>query len=804
MAGGKREKSGKTTNSKQRARQRRMNNARKDAKDISELEKRVIAEAPPRGQNPLIHDDPDAKKMLTNEGIVFTASRKFQELAISWRTLEGLKANAWKHLTDIQRASIPHALAGRDVLGAAMTGSGKTLAFIVPLLELLYRSRWRKPDGLGGLIISPTRELAVQIFDVLKRAGSKHEFSAGLLIGGKDFKQEQVHILGMNILVSTPGRLLQHLEQTYGLNVENLQILILDEADRLLDMGFKATLDYILSYLPKNRQTLLFSATQTKSVSALARLSMRSPEYLAVHTSDQEKADRMPSTLKQHYMIVPHADKLDIVYSFIKSHLKTKTIIFVSTVKQVKYMWEMYRRLHPGVSVMSIHGRMSQQKRIMVFQLFHQRPSALLITTDLSARGLDFKKVDWVIHFDCPDSKESYIHRAGRTARYHKKGVSLLLLDPSESKMATKLKEAGLPLKKVKANSSQLQSMSSRFASFLAEDPALKYTAQRALVSFIRCVHLAKDKEVFNVEKISLDDLAKGMGLATTPKMKTLQPSHHNKKNQDYALINMMKASKEEKKQKTVDKTEKLLKRKNAVLWSEQAERMRPIEEDDENLLIKKKGKAAIESIAPEWTEEELSRMSRKERARAKRRMRAMREANQEEIQEEHKKQEKDDESSDEDEDEDEDEDSEDQEEFEPKPFPSKAEMEAERKNYVKLAKTRIFEGDEDDREVWKQKLKQKRLRKREREREQSKQPEQMMVFLDGDSQNEDDIEQQDEDEDESESSDENEDDDSQQYDDSSEEKPEPKRKRRRLGSVPVSGESLEDEEELALKLLGE
>eukprot|EP00466_Bigelowiella_natans_P016158 jgi/Bigna1/57832/fgenesh1_pm.31_\ len=305
--------------------------------------------------------------MITKEGVVFTASRKFEELAISWRTKQGLQANAWKHLTDIQRAAIPHALAGRDVLGAAMTGSGKTLAFIVPVLELLFRLSWSKSDGIGAVVISPTRELAMQIFDVLKRAGSKHEFSAGLIIGGKDFEFEKDHIIGMNILICTPGRLLQHLEQT---------------------------------------QTLLFSATQ---------------------------------------------EKLDVLYSFIKSHLRAKTIVFVSTVKQVQFMWEAFRRLHPGLSVMAIHGRMSQEKRMAVFTLFHQRPAALLFTTDLSARGLDFKKVNWVVHFDCPESKETYVHRAGRTAR---------------------------------------------FASFLAEDPALKYTAQRALVSYVRSVHLQKDKEV--------------------------------------------------------------------------------------------------------------------------------------------------------------------------------------------------------------------------------------------------------------------------------------------------------------------
>ena len=150
-------------------------------------------------------------------------------------------------MTDVQRAAIPHALAGRDILGAAKTGSGKTLAFLVPLLELLFRERWSKADGLGALVVSPTRELALQIFDVLRTLGVQHDLSAGLVIGGKDRHEEAQRIRGMNVLVATPGRLLQHLDETVGFEATNLQLLVLDEADRILDLGFEATLTAILS-----------------------------------------------------------------------------------------------------------------------------------------------------------------------------------------------------------------------------------------------------------------------------------------------------------------------------------------------------------------------------------------------------------------------------------------------------------------------------------------------------------------------------------------------------------------------------
>eukprot|EP01031_Cornospumella_fuschlensis_P041899 gene41899-51146_t len=214
---------------------------------------------------------------------------RFDSLPLSFRTLQGLSLAKLEVATEIQAAAIPHALAGRDILGAAKTGSGKTLAFIIPLLEKLFVERWSPEDGLGALVITPTRELALQIFEVLRTVGKKHQFSAGLVTGGKkEFAEEQARIVKMNILISTPGRLLQHFEQTLGFDASQLLVLVLDEADRILDMGFKTQLDSVLQYLPGHRQTMLFSATQTKSVKDLARLSLHNPEYLAVHAEEEE------------------------------------------------------------------------------------------------------------------------------------------------------------------------------------------------------------------------------------------------------------------------------------------------------------------------------------------------------------------------------------------------------------------------------------------------------------------------------------------------------------------------------------
>src|ERR1700722_6475880 len=170
-------------------------------------------------------------------------SVRFSELDLSEKTKHGLSKCHFEEMTDIQAAVLGHALEGEDVLATAKTGSGKTLAFLIPVLEVLHREKWSAQDGLGALIITPTRELAVQIFEVLKDIGFKHDFSAGLVIGGKSIKSEQLAIGKINIIVATPGRMLQHLDQNYCMNCSNLRILVFDEADRILDMGFSKTIN---------------------------------------------------------------------------------------------------------------------------------------------------------------------------------------------------------------------------------------------------------------------------------------------------------------------------------------------------------------------------------------------------------------------------------------------------------------------------------------------------------------------------------------------------------------------------------
>lgn len=423
-------------------------------------------------------------------------------------------------MTDIQSKAIALALKGSDILGAARTGSGKTLAFVIPVLENLYRTQCIGPDaGLGAMIISPTRELAIQIFDVLYKIGKHgHLFAAGLVIGGKSLQEEQHALARMNIVVCTPGRMLQHLSQTAAFNVDNLQMLVLDEADRILDMGFQRDVDAIIDYLPPDRQTLLFSATQTKKVSDLARLSLRNPEYVAVH---EAATIATPKTLQQNYVITPLPTKLDTLWSFIQSSKKAKILVFLSSGKQVRFVYESFRRMQPGIPLLHLHGRQRQSVRLDITTKFAAAQHSCLFATDVVARGLDFPAVDWVVQVDCPEDADTYIHRVGRTARYEREGRAVLFLDPSEEEgMLERLAGKKVPIERINIRAKKQQSIATQLQGMCFKDPELKYLGQKAFTSYVKSVHLQKDKEVFDVTKYQLEEFATSLGLPGAPRIR--------------------------------------------------------------------------------------------------------------------------------------------------------------------------------------------------------------------------------------------------------------------------------------------
>lgn len=448
------------------------------------------------------------------------AVESFTDLPLSAPTKAGLKSVHFTTLTPIQAKAIPLALKGFDILGAAKTGSGKTLAFLIPVLENLYRAQCIGGDaGLGAMIISPTRELAIQIFDVLVKVGRKgHLFAAGLIIGGKSLQEERDALARMNIVVCTPGRILQHLSQTAMFNCDNLRMLVLDEADRILDMGFQRDVDAIVEYLPKERQTLLFSATQTKRVSDLARLSLQDPEY--VSTADPAES-ATPKTLQQNYIVTPLSEKLDTLWSFIQSSKKSKILVFLSSGKQVRFVYESFRHLQPGIPLLHLHGRQKQTARLDITAKFRAAKTSCLFATDVVARGLDFPAVDWVVQVDCPEDADTYIHRVGRTARYERAGRAVLFLDPSEEEgFLSRLEAKKVPIEKINVRQKKQSSIKNQLQNMCFQDPTLKYLGQKAFVSYVRSIHVQKDKEVFKLGELPLEEFAASMGLPGAPRIK--------------------------------------------------------------------------------------------------------------------------------------------------------------------------------------------------------------------------------------------------------------------------------------------
>merc|ERR1712226_219291 len=248
-------------------------------------------------------------------------------------------------MTEIQYKTVMPLLAGRDILGAAKTGSGKTLAFLVPAVELLYKLNFMPRNGTGIIIISPTRELSLQTFGVVTELMQYHKQTFGIVMGGANRKQEAERLQkGVNLLVATPGRLLDHLQNTSGFISKNLQCLIIDEADRILEIGFEEEMKQIIRLLPKKRQTMLFSATQTQKVEDLAKVSLnRSPLYVGA------EADK----------------RFLLLFTFLKKNRKKKVMVFFSSCKSVKFHSELLNYI--DIPVMDIHGKQKQQKRTSTF-----------------------------------------------------------------------------------------------------------------------------------------------------------------------------------------------------------------------------------------------------------------------------------------------------------------------------------------------------------------------------------------------------------------------------------------------------
>ncbi|XP_032493480.1 ATP-dependent RNA helicase DDX18 [Phocoena sinus] len=434
---------------------------------------------------------------------------------VNENTLKAIKEMGFTNMTEIQHKSIRPLLEGRDLLAAAKTGSGKTLAFLIPAVELIVKLRFMPRNGTGVLVLSPTRELAMQTFGVLKELMTHHVHTYGLIMGGSNRSAEAQKLAnGINVIVATPGRLLDHMQNTPGFMYKNLQCLVIDEADRILDVGFEEELKQIIKLLPTRRQTMLFSATQTRKVEDLARISLKKePLYVGV---DDDKAHATVDGLEQGYVVCPSEKRFLLLFTFLKKNRKKKLMVFFSSCKSVKYHYELLNYI--DLPVLAIHGRQKQNKRTTTFFQFCNADSGILLCTDVAARGLDIPEVDWIVQYDPPDDPKEYIHRVGRTARgLNGRGHALLILRPEELGFLRYLKQSKVPLSEFEFSWSKISDIQSQLEKLIEKNYFLHKSAQEAYKSYIRAYDSHSLKQIFNVNNLNLPQVALSFGFKVPP-----------------------------------------------------------------------------------------------------------------------------------------------------------------------------------------------------------------------------------------------------------------------------------------------
>ncbi|CDS01909.1 probable HAS1-helicase associated with Set1p [Sporisorium scitamineum] len=441
----------------------------------------------------------------------------FSTLDLSEPTRKAIDAMGFKTMTEVQARCIPPLMAGKDVLGAAQTGSGKTLSFLIPAIEMLHRLKFKPRNGTGAIIISPTRELALQIFGVAKELMAHHHQTFGIIMGGANRRAEADKLQkGVNLIVATPGRLLDHLQNTKGFVFSNLKALCIDEADRILEIGFEDEMRQIVKILPNdNRQSMLFSATQTTKVQDLARISLRpGPLYINVHA---DLAASTVSRLEQGYVVCDSDRRFLLLFTFLKKNAGKKIIVFMSSCNSVKYHSDLLNFI--DVPVLDLHGKQKQQKRTNTFFEYCNAPSGTLLCTDVAARGLDIPSVDWIIQFDPPDDPRDYIHRVGRTARAGNSGKSLLFLLPTELGFLRFLKVAKVPLNEYTFPSDKVANVQGQLEKLISKNYYLHQSARDGYRSYLQAYGSYSLKRIFDIHKLDLAKVAKAYGFAVPPKV---------------------------------------------------------------------------------------------------------------------------------------------------------------------------------------------------------------------------------------------------------------------------------------------
>ncbi|XP_014086731.2 probable ATP-dependent RNA helicase pitchoune [Bactrocera oleae] len=478
------------------------NQKEKNHADINKIEKQSTVE------------DLNTEQALQN---LHPNERSFASLkgVVSEPTLKAIEEMGFTDMTEIQAKSLPPLLQGRDLVGAAKTGSGKTLAFLIPAVELIYKLRFMPRNGTGVIIISPTRELSMQTFGVLKELMAHHNHTYGLVMGGSNRQVESEKLgKGINILVATPGRLLDHLQNSPDFLYKNLQCLILDEVDRILEIGFEEELKQIVKLLPKRRQTMLFSATQTEKIDALSKLALKKePFYVGV---DDHEDVATVSGLEQGYIVCPSDKRLLVLFTFLKKNRRKKVMVFFSSCMAVKYHHELFNYI--DLPVTCIHGKQKQTKRTTTFFQFCNASEGILLCTDVAARGLDIPQVDWIVQYDPPDDPKEYIHRVGRTARgTGSSGHALLLLRPEELGFLRYLKAAKVPLNEFEFSWAKIADIQLQLEKLISKNYFLNQSAKEAFKAYVRAYDSHQLKTIFEINTLDLQAVAKSFGFLVPP-----------------------------------------------------------------------------------------------------------------------------------------------------------------------------------------------------------------------------------------------------------------------------------------------
>jgi len=352
----------------------------------------------------------------------------FDGLGLSPASMQALKAARFTHPTPIQQKAIPPALEGKDVIGCAATGTGKTAAFLLPLIERIHGKQ-----GTRALVLAPTRELALQIHQQLELFSSQRPLKSAVIIGGVS-SHGQIQALRQkpNVIIATPGRLVDHLQQNTA-QLGEVEILVLDEADRMLDMGFKPQLTRILAKLPKKRQTLLFSATMAKEVADFSKTHLKNPTPVEV-----AKSGTTAQRAVQSIYLVNEKEKGPLLLALLAQD-EGSTLVFTRTKRRADKVTKVLER--KGLEVARIHADRSQAQRRIALEGFRSGKYRVLVATDIAARGIDVEEIGCVINYDLPHVPEDYVHRIGRTARASASGIAWSFVSPEEREQLTAIEK---------------------------------------------------------------------------------------------------------------------------------------------------------------------------------------------------------------------------------------------------------------------------------------------------------------------------------------------------------------------------